>query len=44
MTKFGMELKQYALKHKYENVKTVVKKINGKSPRVWFGIKYIEDL
>jgi hypothetical protein len=41
MKKFGMELKQYILKHKLDNVKSIVKKINGKTYNVWSGIKSI---
>ena len=39
MKKFGMELKQYILKHKLDNVNNILKKINGKPLRVWSGIK-----
>lgn len=42
MKKFGMEMKQYTMKNRFENVVNDQKKINGKVPRVWFGIKRIE--
>ena len=41
MKKFGMEMKQHTLKHKLDNVKSDVKKINGKLIRIWSGIKNI---
>ena len=41
MKKFGMELRLYLIKKKFDNVKSIVKKINGKSPHVWVGIKQI---
>jgi hypothetical protein len=39
MKKFGMELKQYTIKHKLEIVKSIVKKIDCKTSQVWIGIK-----
>ena len=41
-TKMGRDLTAYALKHKMENVVCKVKKINGKSTRIWSGIKMNE--
>lgn len=41
MKKFGMELKQHILKHNFDNIKSNVKKINGKTLQVWIGIKNI---
>ena len=41
MKKFGIELKQYIIKKKLDNVKSIVKKINGKPYQVWVGIKSI---
>lgn len=41
MKKFGMELKQYILKHKLDKVKSDGKKINGINKQVWYGIKNI---
>ena len=29
---------------KYDNVKSIVKKIAGKTPQVWVGIKFIVDI
>ena len=40
MKKFGMEMKQYSVKNKLDNVVNNLKKINGKPIRVWSGIKY----
>ncbi len=39
MTKFIMELKKYCSIKKYNNVESKNKKINGKVPKVWIGIK-----
>ena len=39
MKKFGMEMKQYLLKHKLDKVVNILKKMNGKPLRVWIGIK-----
>lgn len=36
-----MELKQHILKNKFDKVKSIVKKIDGKTPQVWIGIKNI---
>lgn len=41
MKKFGMELKQHTLKHKFDNVKSHGKKISGKNIQVWYGIKLL---
>ena len=41
MKKFGMELKQYILKHNLDNVCNNLKKINGKPLRIWSGIKLL---
>ena len=41
MKKFGMELKQYIIKHKLDNVSNILKKINGKPYQIWKGIKSI---
>ncbi len=38
-----MELKQHILKKKFDNVRSDVKKLNGKTKQVWFGIKQIEE-
>jgi len=47
-TKMGRDLKNYATKYNMGNVKCDVKKIDGKSTRVWFGISEkmdkIEDI
>jgi hypothetical protein len=43
MKKFSMLLKKECLLKKYDNVKSVVKKIAGKTPQVWVGIKFIVD-
>ena len=39
MKKFGMEMKQYIIKKKLTNIKSTKKKICGKTPHVWLGIK-----
>jgi phage/plasmid-associated DNA primase len=41
-TKMGRDLKNYATKHKMENVCTKPKKIEGKTVQVWFGIRLSE--
>ena len=41
-TKMGRDLTAYSLKHKMENVICKVKKINGKSTRIWSGIRMNE--
>ena len=41
-TKMGRDLTTYALKHKMENVCVKFKKVNGKSTRVWIGIRMYE--
>ena len=38
-TKMGRDITTYALKHKMENVCPKVKKVNGKSIRIWVGIR-----
>lgn len=43
VTKFVMELKKYCSIKKYNNVESKNKKINGKVPKVWIGIKKITD-
>jgi hypothetical protein len=39
MKKFGMEMKQYTLKNKFDNVSNLAKKINGCKKIVWLGVK-----
>lgn len=39
ITKLGREINKYADLNKYENIKVIVKKIEGKCVRVWTGIK-----
>lgn len=39
MKKFGMEMKQYTLKHTLDKVKSGGKKINGLNKQVWYGVK-----
>jgi hypothetical protein len=41
MKKFSMLLKKECLLKKYDNVKSIVKKIAGKTPQVWIGVKFI---
>lgn len=41
MKKFGMEINQYCLKKKLTNVDVIKKFVNGRSIRVWIGIKII---
>ena len=43
MTKFSIELKKYCNIKKFHNVESIKKKINGKSIRVWTGIKCGEN-
>jgi hypothetical protein len=42
--KFGVELKRYCDINNFNNVRSDIKKISGKSVRVWFGIKYIPEV
>jgi phage/plasmid-associated DNA primase len=44
MKKFGMEIKQYTKIKRLNNIRSIVKKINGKTPQVWIGIKIINNL
>ena len=39
-----MEIKQYTKTKRLNNVTLIVKKINGKTPRVWSGIKRNNDI
>ncbi len=39
MTKFSMELKKFCTIRKYVNVQSKVKKVLGKTPQVWIGIR-----
>ena len=39
MKKFAIEMKKYCVINKLENIGVKVKKINGKSIRVWYGVK-----
>ena len=39
MKKLGMEIERYCIIHELKNVINKDKKIEGKSKRVWFGIK-----
>jgi len=41
ITKLGREINKYADINKYENIKVIVKKVEGKCVRVWTGIKSI---
>jgi phage/plasmid-associated DNA primase len=43
MTKFAIELKKYCSIKKYSNVESKNKKIAGKVPKVWIGIRLIID-
>ena len=43
MMKFSSEMKKYAIINKLENVYNKVKKVKGKSPMCWFGIKLIYE-
>jgi phage/plasmid-associated DNA primase len=42
MKKFSAELKSYCSLRKLDNVYSKVKKICGKSPMAWFGLKHVE--
>jgi hypothetical protein len=42
-TKFGMEMNKYCKIYKLENINSKDKKIQGKTRKVWVGIKSIED-
>lgn len=44
MKRFGMDMKLHCVRNKYVNVASKVKKINGKTPQVWVGIKKIQDI
>ena len=44
MKKFGMEMKQYTLKNKLDQVCNVEKRINGPKKQVWLGIKSLNNL
>ena len=43
MTKFAIEQKKYCSIKKYSNVESKNKKIAGKVPKVWIGIRLIID-
>ena len=43
MTKLGRDINKYVTLKKYENVKSVPKKIEGKTRQVWTGIKEISE-
>ena len=43
MTKFAIELKKYCSIKKFSNVESKNKKIAGKVPKVWIGIKVIDN-
>jgi hypothetical protein len=44
MKKFGMEIKQYTKTKRLNNVTSNLRYINGKTPRVWIGIKRNYDI
>ena len=43
MTKFAIEFKKYCSIKKFSNVESKNKKIAGKVPKVWIGIKLVDD-
>ena len=44
MTKMGVELNKHCKLNELKDVKSDVKKIGGKTKRVWFGIKTINEI